>query len=391
MSSTTATAKKARGGSGQGLSNEAEIKAHVSKYATADDAAAWRVLATSVALLVGTLWAYFTVRAHVAAALAPALGAPLAAALATALWVVVRGLVYVRLFMVFHDCTHLSFFKSAALNRYVGILSGTPLGAPYKFWRDGHVHHHRVLGDTTIVDKSRTVFHSTEQWAAMPLWKRAGWRVIREPFLFFAVVPYAMFAIEYRFRLAAKPAEHPFLCVSHTVLPLAYLLALYAYSPAAFWAECAAHVVATTTGVVLFHYQHQVNLGFWQAGNVDRAEASIKASTYLYVPWCLKWATLGIEYHHVHHYDARVPCYKLAASHHEAPDGMWRDVNYVGPKKILVAFFHTLVDKKRERFVAFEPYYSVLRAAGLDDNYESHCADYGSAYGAAGGAKAHAQ
>jgi len=54
----------------------------------------------------------------------------------------------------------------------------------------------------------------------------------------------------------------------------------------------------------------------------NRTAACLLGSSYLSVPWWWRWATLGIEYHHLHHLNARVPCYRLKVRYEGASEAV---------------------------------------------------------------------
>src|SRR5207253_133470 len=53
--------------------------------------------------------------------------------LTLALAVVAAGLL-VRIFIIFHDCGHLSFFKSQKANRFWGFITGVLTFTPHDYW-----------------------------------------------------------------------------------------------------------------------------------------------------------------------------------------------------------------------------------------------------------------
>ena len=60
---------------------------------------------------------------------------------------VLAGGLLVRVFIIFHDCGHGSFFKSRAANDTVGFLAGILTFTPYYHWRWEHNIHHSSAGD----------------------------------------------------------------------------------------------------------------------------------------------------------------------------------------------------------------------------------------------------
>lgn len=65
--------------------------------------------------------------------------------------------------------------------------------------------------------------------------------------------------------------------------------------------EAIAGCVAAISGFLMFHWQHIVPANTYRkpSSTYDRVDAALEGSTFLMVPWWLKWMTLGIEYHHV--------------------------------------------------------------------------------------------
>ena len=60
--------------------------------------------------------------------------------------VIASGFV-VRTFIIFHDCTHGSFFKSKKANDIVGNITGILTSFPYAKWRREHLIHHATSGN----------------------------------------------------------------------------------------------------------------------------------------------------------------------------------------------------------------------------------------------------
>lgn len=53
----------------------------------------------------------------------------------------------IRIFIIFHDCGHGSFFKSQRLNRIVGVITGLMAFTPYHKWHHDHKEHHATVGN----------------------------------------------------------------------------------------------------------------------------------------------------------------------------------------------------------------------------------------------------
>ena len=53
----------------------------------------------------------------------------------------------VRLFMIQHDCGHGAFFRTHAINDWVGRLFGVFTLTPYDYWNLTHAAHHAAAGN----------------------------------------------------------------------------------------------------------------------------------------------------------------------------------------------------------------------------------------------------
>jgi omega-6 fatty acid desaturase (delta-12 desaturase) len=54
----------------------------------------------------------------------------------------------VRMFIIFHDCCHGSFFKTPLANDRMGLL-GVAVFTPYFEWKHSHAIHHATAGTST--------------------------------------------------------------------------------------------------------------------------------------------------------------------------------------------------------------------------------------------------
>src|SRR4029453_7558976 len=59
---------------------------------------------------------------------------------------ILAGAFVVRIFIIFHDCGHGSYFKSRRANDIVGFIAGVLTFTPYKHWRWDHAVHHSSAG-----------------------------------------------------------------------------------------------------------------------------------------------------------------------------------------------------------------------------------------------------
>jgi omega-6 fatty acid desaturase (delta-12 desaturase) len=60
---------------------------------------------------------------------------------------VISAAFLVRIFIIFHDRTHGSYFRSRRANDIVGFIAGVLAFTPYQHWQWEHALHHGSTGD----------------------------------------------------------------------------------------------------------------------------------------------------------------------------------------------------------------------------------------------------
>jgi omega-6 fatty acid desaturase (delta-12 desaturase) len=98
---------------------------------------------------------------------------------------VVAGGILVRVFILFHDCCHGSFFASRRANTILGYVAGILTFTPYEDWRYAHNIHHATAGDVGRQGVGDIWTMTKEEYLAAPWRKRLAYRIYRNPFVLF--------------------------------------------------------------------------------------------------------------------------------------------------------------------------------------------------------------
>ena len=96
---------------------------------------------------------------------------------------VIAGLLVVRVFIIFHDCGHGSFFKSKRANDIVGFIAGMITFTPYGHWRWQHAVHHATSGDLDRRGEGDIWTLTVKEYQEASRGKRMVYRVTRNPFI----------------------------------------------------------------------------------------------------------------------------------------------------------------------------------------------------------------
>jgi omega-6 fatty acid desaturase (delta-12 desaturase) len=67
-----------------------------------------------------------------------------------------------------------------------------------------------------------------------------------------------------------------------------------------------------------------------------------------------RYYTLGIQFHHIHHYSTRVACYNLEKCYSAAPKELWDGITIVDGPMFWNAMNNVMFDEKTRRLVPFE-------------------------------------
>jgi len=109
------------------------------------------------------------------------------------------GALLVRVFIIFHDCGHGSFFKSRRANNLVGFISGILTFTPYYHWRWEHAVHHASAGHLDKRGTGDIWTMTVQEYLESSRWKRSAYRLARNPIVLFLIAPLYLFVVRQRF------------------------------------------------------------------------------------------------------------------------------------------------------------------------------------------------
>ena len=260
----------------------------------------------------------------------------------------------VRIFIIFHDCGHGSFFKSHRANHLVGILTGILTLTPYHQWRHDHAIHHASAGDLDRRGVGDVKTLTVEEYRAMPPLKRLGYRIYRNPLLMFTIGAWLMFIVIHRFYRRTSGKRERFsvhltnLALLNIVLLLSWLIGFKNF----LLVELPILAVATSAGVWLFYVQHNFEGTYWERhARWDFFNAAMKGSSFYQLPKVLQWFTGNIGFHHIHHLGPRVPNYLLEKCYRE--NTIFQQVKPLTLRASLKSLGYRLWDEQNKRLVGF--------------------------------------
>ena len=260
----------------------------------------------------------------------------------------------IRIFIIFHDCGHGSFFKSAKANNAVGMIAGFLTFTPYQMWHHHHRIHHasavnldkRGIGDVWTMTK--------EEYLNSVKPAQRYYRFFRNPFVMFIIGP--LFVIFFQNRVTRKRMNredriHVYITNVAILLMSAGLIMLMGWK-AFLMIQLPVIFFSHSIGIWLFLIQHNFEDINWERNdNWDYKTAAFRGCSFLRFPAVFQWFTGNIGFHHVHHLSPRIPNYHLARCHYE--NDIFRDIK---PIRFLSTFSFLklhLWDEENQRMIGF--------------------------------------
>jgi len=267
---------------------------------------------------------------------------------------ILAGAFLVRVFIIFHDCGHGSFFKSSTANHIVGAITGALAFTPYYHWRWEHAVHHSTSGDLDRRGIGDVWTLTVQEYLESSRWQRFAYRLARNPFVLFVLAPLFVFVIKYRVPNFKAPTRERYsvywtnLVIGAMAAGLLWIFGLKAY----LIIQLTILMVAATSGVWLFYVQHQFDGVYWERGeNWDYATAALQGSSFYKLPKILQWFSGNIGFHHIHHLSPRIPNYHLEKCHEAEP--LFQTVKPVTLFSSFKSFTFRLWDEQRRKLVGY--------------------------------------
>lgn len=235
----------------------------------------------------------------------------------------VHSVFMVRLFVLMHDCSHHSLFRSKRANDWIGFWLGTLFLTPHREWRRSHAIHHATSNCLQRRNAGDIYTMTEEEYLAAPSWRRLAYRAIRHPAIMLGLGPIAVFIIKQRLKgslCEGLPHGRRLINVHATTFASLMLALLGCYLlgtglfltiwGASFW-------LAAAVGIFLFYMQHNFEDVYYAYDREDFSFdlAGVHGASFFDLPAWAHWCTGNIGYHHIHHLDPLIPNYRLPDCH----------------------------------------------------------------------------
>ncbi len=260
-----------------------------------------------------------------------------------------------RIFIIFHDCTHHSFFKDRRANRLVGTIMGVLTLFPFDQWGHEHSVHHATSGNLDKRGTGDIWTLTVDEYLAAPFKLRFAYRFYRNPLVMFGLGPIYVFLLKNRFNRkgARKKEKNNTYLTNVLIVVFAALLCLAVGWQSFLLVQGSIFMISGSIGIWLFYVQHTFEDSYFEENEEwEYVLAAVEGSSFYKLPKLMQFLTGNIGYHHVHHLSPRVPNYKLEMAHNNTQP--LENVPTITLATSLRSLRFRLWDEESKNFVSFK-------------------------------------
>lgn len=268
------------------------------------------------------------------------------------LWAGLAAVGIIRLYVIQHDCGHLSHFSMRRWNVLAGHVASLASLSPFTTMQFNHNRHHSHVGDLAHREDGEVHTMTLREWQEAGAGQRLFYRLYRNPFI---IIPLgALFTYFIRYRWPKNTLRVGWAgVVGHNIALALWLAGLWSLAGAAgLWAWFGTAFLAGMLGVFQVYLQHNFEDTYWsRRPDLDPQLAALQGSSALDLGWLWDLCTGNIAYHDLHHFNPRIPLYNLRRCHFDL--GREMPMRRIGWGEALRAFRLKLWDEDAHRLVPF--------------------------------------
>jgi len=267
---------------------------------------------------------------------------------------VVAGGILVRVFILFHDCCHGSFFASRRANTILGYVSGILTFTPYEDWRYAHNLHHATAGDLDRRGVGDIWTVTTEEYLAAPPRKRLAYRIYRNPFVLLGPGAAILFLFFQRFptKGAGKRERRSVFLTNVALLVIVGTASMTIGFQTYLLIQLPIILIGASLGLWLFYIQHQFESVYWvRHESWDPMKVALEGSSYFKLPQIFQWFTGNIGLHHIHHVRPSIPNYNLQRCQDDTP--AFHAIKPLTLRTSIKSLRLALYDEKQQKLISF--------------------------------------
>jgi omega-6 fatty acid desaturase (delta-12 desaturase) len=266
---------------------------------------------------------------------------------------VLCGLLYVRMFVIYHDYQHRAILQRSVAAEWLMQAVGMYLLAPQTIWKRSHEHHHNNNSKLTITGIGSYPTITKDRFLSLSKKEQRIYLLNRHPltviFGYFTLFIYWLNLKSF----IQSPSRH---------LDSLGALVFHVIAAACIWYFFGAGTfliswfipffLAFAMGSYLFYCQHNFpGAKFQENHNWTYDYAAMASTSCMTMNPVMEWFTGNIGYHHVHHLNSRIPFYRLTEALRSMPELKNAPTTSWGLNEVVRCFRLKLWDPEKEKMI----------------------------------------
>lgn len=269
-----------------------------------------------------------------------------------------------RTFVLFHDCVHNSYTPNSFVNTVLSHIMGVVVISNPNWFIIHNLHH---LSTGNIGNKHNYYFNDTVLITQQQFTKSSPWfqtfyywykkPYIEYPLFIFIYLTFVNFYGLFKTRFIYNKSMYIIL-FNHIINKLGVGVYIYClYETGILYHFLFSFWLFTMLISSLLHNEHTYNPSYITGNDTwTQRDSGLKSSSIVEIPFCLKYFFAGIEYHHIHHINTKIPCYNLQKYHEEviAKSDLFDMVHSIDLREYFNNLHLVLYDETRQRYIRFD-------------------------------------
>ncbi len=267
----------------------------------------------------------------------------------------VCGLMYVRVFVLFHDFQHGAMLRGSKVAEALFWAFGTSMLTTPSVWKETHNYHHAHTAKIVGSHIGSFPVVTASMWKTMSPGQRRAYKLVRHPINIVLAV-FTAFTIGMAIKPFLRAPKKHWGCLVGLVWVYGLMALSIVYGRFDLWAFgwLIPMWFADMAGTYLFYVQHN----FPEAHIASREDwtftkAATESSSYLVMGPVMNFFTANIGYHHVHHLNAAIPYYRLPEAMEQIPELQQPGKSTLAPGDIAAALKLKIWDADANKMVPF--------------------------------------
>ncbi len=269
---------------------------------------------------------------------------------------VLCGLLYVRMFVIYHDYQHRAILQCSTLAEWLMQAVGTYLLAPPTIWKRSHEHHHNNNSKLTITGIGSYPTITKHRYLSLSKLERRIYLINRHPLtIIFGYFTLFIYWLNLK-SFIQSPSRHIDSLIALLFHGSVATIIWYFLGPFTFFISWfLPFFLAFAMGSYLFYCQHNFpGAKFRENHDWTYDYAALASTSCMMMNPVMHWFTGNIGYHHVHHLNSRIPFYRLVETMKSMPELRNAPTTSWDLREIIRCFQLKLWDPEKEKMITLD-------------------------------------